>query len=136
MLKMEHRATFHPTGLGGIPSTEAQSAPSPNVAVSHEPAVNHIHEPPGYKQSCLCALVHSVRRSLGRGQGPGCGGAATASNHGALPRVEQGSGVAGHLANRAAGKCCIAVNGAKVPRAAVRIPAAERLNSTHNGRSL
>ena len=32
MLKMEHRATFHPRGLGGIPSTEAQSAPSPNVS--------------------------------------------------------------------------------------------------------
>ena len=28
----EHRATFHPRGLGGIPSTEAQSAPSPNVS--------------------------------------------------------------------------------------------------------
>jgi hypothetical protein len=27
MLKMEHRATFHPRGLGGIPSTEAQSDP-------------------------------------------------------------------------------------------------------------
>ena len=31
-LKMEHRATFHPRGLGGIPSTEAQSARSPNVS--------------------------------------------------------------------------------------------------------
>ena len=32
MLKMKHRVTFHPRGLGGIPSTEAQSAPSPNVS--------------------------------------------------------------------------------------------------------
>jgi hypothetical protein len=28
----EHGAAFHPRGLGGIPSTEAQSAPSPNVS--------------------------------------------------------------------------------------------------------
>jgi hypothetical protein len=32
MLKMKHRAAFHPRGLGGIPSAEAQSAPSPNVS--------------------------------------------------------------------------------------------------------
>src|SRR3989440_12332240 len=37
------------------------------------------------KQSCLCTVVHSVRRSLGWGQGPGCGNAATASNRGVLP---------------------------------------------------
>ena len=30
-------------------------------------------------------MMHSVRRSLGRGQGPGCGSAATASHRGVLP---------------------------------------------------
>src|SRR6266404_6017639 len=40
------------------------------------------------KQSCLCAIVHSARRSAGRGQGPGCGGTATVSNRGVFPRVE------------------------------------------------
>src|ERR1700720_801337 len=51
---------LHPRGLGGIPSTEAQSAPSPNVAVSHEPAVNHIHEPPATSN-----LLRDHARTLG-----------------------------------------------------------------------
>src|SRR5438552_17356714 len=42
-------------------------------------------------------MVHNARRSVGRGRGRRCGGAATASNRGVRPRVEPGSGAASHL---------------------------------------
>ena len=42
-------------------------------------------------------MVHNARRSVGRGRGRRCGGAATASNRGVRARVEPGSGAASHL---------------------------------------
>src|SRR5437016_4298554 len=63
--------TFAPGALGLPVST----IPKKSLLFGSSPA----------KQSCLCTIVHSVRRSQGWGQGPGCGNAATASNRGALP---------------------------------------------------
>jgi hypothetical protein len=41
----EHGAAFHPRGLGGSQAPRRNPPQAPMYAVSHEPAVNHIHEP-------------------------------------------------------------------------------------------
>ena len=85
-------------GLGGDPKHRGAIRPKPQCKLSRMSQLLTIYtNPPGYKQSCLCAFVHNARRSVGRGQGPCCGGTATVINRGALPVSSKGSGVASHL---------------------------------------